>query len=304
MSRIDLIGVPFDLGGGKSGAREGPRALLLSGLLARLRAHGHSARYVDAEELSEFPDVFTSSRDLRGRVRWLKNVAGVVGLTGARVTASLATSGTPVVLGGDHSIAIGSVSATLRRTRDEGASLGLLWIDAHYDAHTERSSRSHNANGMPLAAILGDGHPALRHREPISPDAVLHVGAGETDCEPDEIRYLIERRITTFSMSHIREFGPEMTYLGIEEFLRRHDRVWVSWDVDAVDARFAPAVDYPSIGGLSKDVILEIARRIASSGKVTGVDVVEYKPSSEEFGEDGRPKTAGLVQDFLLALLA
>ena len=318
---VDLIGVPFDLGGGRSGARGGPEAFRRSGMIPALERAHISVRYQNIQEQSECPGVFDSLRKPRGRVYYEKEVAAVTRLVGARTFASLRLGHLPVVLGGDHSLSIGSIGAMLHPDILRGRTLGLVWIDAHYDAHTHLTTHSHRAHGLPLATLLGYGPRSLMPRgrkirvetasgrsirqaprSLLSPGNVLHIGAGTDNCESEEDEFFETHGIPRFSRAYLQKEGWGSLWDALCALLCV-DLLWVSLDLDAIDGSFAPGVYYRNPDGLLREELLLLASRIADSGKLCGVDIMEYNPKAEEFDVQGNSLTAGLATEFLLQIL-
>lgn len=297
---IDVIGVPFDLGGEKSGVDSGPAALVSSGFLDKLRFSGHGVSYKDLSQISESAHCFTSTDPPCGKVKYAKEAAGVLSLLAARTFASLRVGHTPIILGGDHSIAIGSVGAALTPELLPGR-VGLVWIDAHYDAHTARTTSSGHVNGMPLATLLGRGAGVLRHpisHRKIRPEHVLHVGAGKADCEPEEVALFAKLRIPCFTQEHLRSGGWHPVYQALSALARSVDHIWVSFDLDAVNYRWAPGVAFPNKAGLDRNSVYWFAERLALTGKICGADIVEHTSAREEYDANGQPKTATLAAEF------
>lgn len=299
---IDLLGVPSEAGA-QNGTSGGPQALSTP-LISRLAGAGFFARYRDLGEHACFPKTVQSLRTPRGKVYCQKEVAQAADITAPYTHASLARGCMPFVLGGDHSIAIGSGRGALEFANAQGKKLGLLWIDAHYDAHTHKTTHSHNANGMPLATLLGYGPRVFRPiNQAFLPKHVLHLGAGETDCEPEERALLEMLGVTTISARQFHKEQLVLAWKALSSFLERVDLIWVSFDLDAADRSLTPAVHLRSDGGLTRPELLWIAGHVANSGKLCGADVVEYKPGAEEYDDEGVGTTARFAGDFLLRLL-
>lgn len=302
---IDLISVPSDAGA-MNGTMLGPKAL--SDALSRaLFAAGYGYHQVVHQDLADrtgFPKVEALHRPSRGKVKRKREVVAVANLTATVVGESLERDGFPTVLGGDHSIAMGSGRAALEFACKHRKRIGLLWIDAHYDAHTDKTTPSHNANGMPLATLLGYGARAFRPQKiAFLPAHVLHVGAGERDCEPEEKALLQELGVALVHASEFRRHNWALPWHALTAFLARVDLVWVSFDLDAVNRIYAPGVHLQSEHGLHKLTLLWLAQHVARSGKLLGLDIMEHKPGAEEYDEAGVGKTAMLASEFLLALL-
>lgn len=304
---IDVIGVPIDVGGGRSGASHGPRALIASGIVGRLEAVGHTVSHQDIFEVggASLRRSSSLSSPARTRTMYVDEVSASISLLAAHTFASLRVGHTPLILGGDHSVVVGSVGAALHPDLLCGKKLGLIWIDAHYDAHTGKTTSSGNANGMPLASILGRGLRAFRTpigNRKIHPQNVLHIGAGKADCEPEEIALLERFRVRCFTREELYRDSVVQLRRAYDELCERVDHIWVSFDLDAVNKYWAPGVAYPNEDGLSHQMLMLIVDHLASKGKIIGADIVEHTPHLEQYDAFGVPRTADLATDFAVKL--
>ena len=299
--QIDLVGVPSEAGA-QNGTSGGPDALSPV-LLRALRDAGVSAAYDNIEEHADTLDLFNAKGKPRGKVRYQKKVAQIAALTSRCVLTSLCRGNIPVVLGGDHSVAIGSGRAALQFSGIKGKKIGLLWIDAHYEAHPHETPHSHPANGLPLATLLGFGPKVFRPaQDAFAPENVLHLGACTADCEPEERRLLRKLKVSMFPAKKLMR-NPMPGWIAALDLFKRVDLVWVSFDLDAMNQADAPAVHLRNKVGLNRAFLLWLVTHIAIGKKLCGVDIVEYKPGNEEYDENGIGKTAILASEFLLLLL-
>jgi arginase len=303
---IDVIGVPFDLGGGKSGVDSGPEALVASGFLSVLQSSGHNVSYRDLSKISACSYRFSSLDPPQGKVQYLKELIYVLESLCVRTFASLRVGHAPIILGGDHSIAIGSIGAALAPGILDGKRLGVVWIDAHYDAHTAATTSSGHANGMPLATLLGRGTHQLRRPigyRSIRPEHLLHIGAGKADCEPEEIALFAKLGIPCFDQERLQSGGWMPVYQAIRSLALAVDYIWVSFDIDSVNERWAPGVAFPNKFGIDDKGLFWLADRLALTGKVIGADIVEHTKDREKYDAEGRPKTAMLATEFARRIL-
>lgn len=307
---IQVIGVPFAKGGEKGGSAKGPQELIANGLLQFLRDMGHEVTYCDVEAESESPEAFSSPPILSGCISSLDAVREVTKLSGARVFAAHTLGQLPFVIGGDHSISLGTVPQFLHPVFSRGRRVGLLWLDAHYDAHTGVTSHSHFANGLPFASALGYGERSLgcygtfgekqkRRRLRFQPPNVLHLGAGKSDCEPEETALLEKLGVKRVTMTDVHRSGFQTLMRALEEFLAHVDDVIFTFDLDAMHMNYVPGVSFQSTGGLFPWHALEMADAIQRSGKLRQIEVVEYNPEADEQVAFGCRKTVDFVFLFL-----
>lgn len=277
ISRIRVIGVPLDLGQDRRGVDMGPSAIRAAGLHARLRALGYEVEdagnlAVALPEMGPFGD---------RRAKYLAEVAETCTRVAREVRRSLTAGFAPLVLGGDHSIAIGTVGGVSRYFRERGKRLGLLWIDAHADMNTPATSPSGNIHGMPLACCLGMGPRALAHlageRPMVRPDNVAIVGVRDVDAlEKPHVR---RSGVRAFTMRHIDERGMRAV---LEEALSIVSTgaagFHVSLDMDFVDPAEAPGVGTPIRGGGSYREAHLAMEMISDTGHMTSLEIVEVNP--------------------------
>jgi len=259
-----LIGVPTDVGARERGASMGPEALRVAGLHGALEALGLSV--LDCGNLAgpgnpSLPAV-NGHRHLAEVIDWNRKLHGAV-------YAQLAVSRVPIVLGGDHSLGIGSISAVARHCRKTGKDLRVLWLDAHADFNTSELSPSGNLHGMPLACLCGFGPPeltAIGGAVPaISPQSIRQIGVRSIDA--GERRFIHEQQIDVFDMRHIDEMGMrrtmELALAGVDANTHLH----VSFDVDFLDPQIAPGVGTTVRGGPSYREAQLCMEMIADTGR-------------------------------------
>ena len=276
MAEIDLIGVPMDLGANRRGVDMGPSALRYAGVAAALTRMGHRVR--------ETGDVAVALPE-QGRVgdpsaRYAREIARTCRRLADRVARSVRERRVPLVVGGDHSIAIGTAVGLA----EGGCRFGLLWVDAHADINTPQTSPSGNVHGMALAAMLGLEpagmmEPALscRARPPASADRVAIVAVRDVD--PGERLTLRETGIAVYTMAEIDRRGAAAVIdAALEHLLARCDGLYVSFDLDALDPAVAPGVGTPKEGGLTYREGHLILETVAQTGALRAFEVVEINP--------------------------
>lgn len=303
---IDVIGVPYHLGGTQNGTRGGPEGLVQNGFLAALEGRGHNVTYANLRAVSGRDDIFCGAHHEGHRVRYADELIALIPLLARQTGLALVEGSTPLVLGGDHSIVMGSIGAALHPDALHDDRLGLVWIDAHYDAHTEWTTHTGNTHGMPLAALLGEGRqfrPAIG-KQKFLPSQVIHIGAGVADCEPEEIALLSRLGVPCFPETFLAEKGWSPVYAALQALSSRVERIWVSFDLDSVCVEDAPGVSYRRLkGGLTRQEVLMLANWLSHTGKVVGADIVEMNFQYERLDAHGSSVTAHLASEFACQLL-
>jgi arginase len=274
---IHILGVPMDLGSGRRGVDMGPSAIRIAGLDQRLRELGH--KIVDDGDI-----VIKNMEELKvgnERARYLGEIARASGVIARKVERIIGLGHFPLVLGGDHSIAVGTVSGIAAFARRENRRVGLLWIDAHGDINTPETSPSGNIHGMPLAALLGYGVSELTEiggwGPKVDPANVALVGIRSLDS--GEKKRLKETGVQVHTMSEIDRHGVhQVMKKAIARVTDGTDFVHVSFDLDAIDPAVAPGVGTPVKGGLDYREAHLIMEVIADSGIMTSMEIVEANP--------------------------
>jgi arginase len=278
---IHVLGVPMDLGSGRRGVDMGPSAIRIAGMGARLTELGH--KVVDEGDI-----VIKNIEELKvgnERARYLPEIARAATALARKVERIMGLKHFPLVLGGDHSIAVGTVSGIAAFAHGQGMKLGLLWIDAHGDINTPESSPSGNIHGMPLAALLGFGAPELTSvggpTPKVDPGNVALVGIRSLDA--GEKKRLKETGVQVHTMSDIDRHGvPSVMKKALAQVTAGTDFVHVSLDLDAVDPSVTPGVGTPVKGGLDYREAHLIMEVIADAAVMTSLEVVEVNPILDE----------------------
>jgi arginase len=287
---ICIIGVPMDLGQSRRGVDMGPAALRYAGVARRLRRLGCSIR--DCGNV-DIPVRDTLSDE--GGLSYLPAVAQACEAIYKRGMETLAAGDIPLYLGGDHSIAIGTVGAA-----SHGSRTGLLWIDAHADFNTPDISPSGNIHGMPLAALTGRGPSELtdigRPGVKIQPEDVVLLGV--RDLDEEERVVLRQSGMKIYTMREIDERGIGRIAREAVDYLSGLSHIHVSLDMDSLDPSEAPGVGTPVAGGLTYREAHLLMEMIAESSPVSSLDVVEINPIL-----DDRNQTAELAIELILSVL-
>ena len=291
---LSLIGAPTDIGAGRRGASMGPEALRVAHLASVLQRLGLDV--IDRGNLAGptnpwLPPV-DGHRHLAEVVAWNRTVHDAV-------LSELQQQRLPVLLGGDHALAIGSISAVARHCRAQGKRLRVLWLDAHADFNTSVLTPSGNLHGMPMACLCGLGPQALielsGHTPAISPKWVRQIGIRSVDA--GEKRLVHEQELEVFDMRYIDEMGMRHAMELALATLDEHTHLHVSFDVDFLDPALAPGVATTVPGGPTYREAQLCMEMIADTGRLASLDVMELNPAL-----DMRNQTAELAVDLIESL--
>src|SRR5712692_1382344 len=279
MKAVHIIGVPLDLGGGRRGVDMGPSAFRIAGLGERLSALGYSV--VDKGDL---PTPIPETQEQRDEhKKYIRDIAKVCQKVYQTSLASLDEGAMPIVLGGDHSLAAGSVAAAAewaRRTRN--LPIGLIWVDAHGDMNTPATSPSGNVHGMPLAALLGPEPSELSQIGGWSPKVLpAHtVLLGVRNLDDREKAAVRESHVHVFTMKDIDRQGiAAIAEQAVSVAGNGTAGIHVSFDMDVCDPAIAPGVGTPVKGGLNYREAHMVMEIVADSGLLTALDMVEVNPT-------------------------
>jgi arginase len=298
MTAIRIIGVPMDLGASRRGVDMGPYAVRYADLRARIEANGHSVE--DAGNVT-VPFREDALRGAQGEGRYLEAIISVCTAIAAATRGALEAGRTPLVLGGDHALAAGSIAGAAAHFAERGERLGVIWMDAHGDLNTPASSPSGNVHGMPLAHLLGHGENALASvagvRPAVRAENVALVGIRDLDAP--ERRHAADWNLRVLTMRALDERGVRSV---MEEAIAVASKdtaaLWVSFDMDCVDPTEAPGVGTAVPGGMTYREAHLAMEMIADTGRVAGIDLVEVNPVLDE-----RNRTAEVATQLLLSAL-
>jgi arginase len=293
--KLRIIGIPMDLGQSRRGVDMGPSALRVAGLQSRIKQLGWQV-----EDIGNIP-VKQAEEQPYGekRAKYLHEIAETCKGLAEMVERTLAEGTFPLVLGGDHSIAVGSVGGVSAHFKKKGHSIGCIWLDAHGDMNTPESSPSGNVHGMPLASLIGYGAPELTEltgeKPAVSPRNVCVVGARDLDSK--ERRIIKDSGMHVFTMRDIDERGMrEVMSEALRFAMDDTEGVAVSLDMDFVDPEDAPGVGTPVRGGVTYREAHLALEMIADSKAMVSLEVVEINPVIDEHN-----KTATLGVELVLS---
>ena len=292
--QVSLIGAPTDIGANDRGASMGPEALRVAGLQPALVGRG--LHVIDRGNLNGPSNPWqppkNGYRHLPEVIEWNRKVHDAV-------HADLASGNLPILLGGDHCLSIGSISAGARHCRDQGKRLRVLWLDAHADFNTSDLSPSGNIHGMPVACLCGFGPQELTnlggYAPALRPAWIREIGIRSVDV--GEKRFVHDHHLDVFDMRYIDEIGVRQTMEQALEGVDADTHLHVSFDVDFLDPEIAPGVGTTVPGGPSYREAQLCMEMIADTGAMGSLDVMELNPAM-----DVRNKTAELAVDLIESL--
>jgi arginase len=291
---VSLIGVPTDAGASARGASMGPEALRVAGLRERLEAHG-----LQVHDTGNLRGPANPWQPPVEGYRHLAEVAEWNRLTHDAVLAELRAGRLPIMLGGDHCLGIGSISAVARHCRAQGRKLRVLWLDAHADFNTSAITPSGNIHGMPVACLCGFGPDELigigGHVPAISPKVIRQIGIRSVD--EGEKRFVHQQDLEVFDMRYIDEMGMRHAMELALATLDANTHLHVSFDVDFLDPDIAPGVGTTVPGGPTYREAQLCMEMIADTGRLASLDVVELNPAFDQ-----RNRTAELAVDLIESL--
>ena len=282
---IALIGAPTDIGAGDRGASMGPEALRVAGLVEALTARGLDVRDRGnlAGPINPWQPPAHGYRHLEQVVAWNRAVMQAVG-------AELRDGRLPILLGGDHCLAVGSITAIAGHCRENNKKLRVLWLDAHADFNTSEVTPSGNVHGMPVACLCGLGPNALTHlggdAPAIRPDQIRQIGIRSVDA--GEKKLVNDYGIDIYDMRYIDEIGMKRAMEEALEGIDENTHLHVSFDVDFLDPSIAPAVGTTVPGGPGYREAQLVMEMIADTGRLASLDIMELNPAFDEHNRTGK----------------
>ena len=275
---IHLLEMPLDFGASRHGSDMGPSAIRLAGIKERLEGLGHT--------ISSHSDVFTVSAQEYEQVgnpkaKYLSPIKKACEQLAGRVEGICSDGDFPFILGGDHSIVLGSIAGVSAYAKKNHKKLGVLYVDAHGDFNTPETTPTGNIHGECLAASAGLGLPELTNLyfegQKVDPKNICFVGV--RDLDPGEKLLMKQAGVTVFTMSDIERQGFPAIVKQITVFFKTHaDIIHVSFDMDVLDPMFAPGTGIPLPGGLTNREALLLMEEMGASGKVKSAEIVEVNP--------------------------
>ena len=279
--KIRIIGVPMDLGASRRGVDMGPSALRVAGLQARIKTLGHQVEDIGNIPVKQAEEQHYGEK----RAKYLAEISDTCKELAATVQKSLEEGFTPLVLGGDHSIAVGTMSGVAAHYRKDKKQVGYVWLDAHGDMNTPETSPSGNVHGMPLASMMGYGPPELVEllgfKPKVEPQNLVIVGVRDLDLQ--EKKLVKKSGVHVFTMRDIDERGMREVMSETLKFATDDTGgIAVSLDMDFVDPMDAPGVGTPVRGGVTYREAHLAMEMIADSEAMASLEVVEINPVIDE----------------------
>jgi len=291
--QIDIIGVPIDLGADRRGVDMGPSAIRYSNLQKKLEELGYN---VKDEGNIEVP-IAEMCKITSPKLKYIDCIVPMARRVAGKVATTMQAKNFPLVLGGDHSLSIGSIRGAARNKK-----VGVIWIDAHGDFNTAETTPSGNIHGMSLAILAGLGDKSLvqlwdENIPVIDPTKIAIIGA--RDLDSGEKANLSKAGAMVMGMEQIDRYGMvSVVEKAIEQVSRDVDGIYISLDLDALDPQHAPGVGTPVAAGLTQRETHLACEMIAETKKLIGMDLVEVNPILDE-----KNKTAALAVEFALSAL-
>jgi arginase len=290
---VRIIGFPMDLGAGRRGVDMGPSALRIAGVGEKLTALGYNVKdsgdiIIREPETMEIKDP---------HLRYLPEIREACQTLATEVEAALNHDEFPLVLGGDHSMAIGTIAGIANHCKKHKKRFGVIWIDAHADINTPDTSPSGNIHGMPVAVSLGIGAPELTKVggdfTSLAPHQIAMIGLRSVD--DGEVALIKKLKIEAYSMTELDKHGVHRIIAKVLTSMRaKVDHLHVSFDLDSVDPVYAPGVGTPVPGGLTYREAHLIMEAIADTGYMASLEIAEANPIL-----DDRNKSAEFAADLI-----
>jgi len=274
---VNIIGFPMDLGADRRGVDMGPSALRIAGLKEKLENLGYKT--IDSGDI--FIQIMEKQKISNPKLKYLNEILKTSTTLAGKVERVLEKGDFPLCLGGDHSMALGSIAGIAAYCKRKKLKLGVIWIDAHSDMNTDETSPSGNIHGMPLAALLGIGHPKLVNfygfAPKLKPENCALIGIRSVDeLERVTIKKL---NLPVYTMTDIDKLGIHRIIVKIlRQFREKVDHIHVSFDLDGVDPNIAPGVGTPVPGGLSYREAHLLMESIAECGCMSSLEITEVNP--------------------------
>lgn len=295
--KIGLIGFPMDLGADRRGVDMGPSAIRYSNLEEKLESLGY--------KVTDFGDIDVQISETQtikdSKLKYLPEITKTSKILADKVESLLTKHYFPLIIGGDHATAIGSIAGISNYCRKFKKTLGVIWIDAHADMNTEETTPSGNIHGMPLAVALGKGNSKLTNINGFSPKVKVENVAliGIRDVDILESKTIREMDLTVYTMTEVDKMGIHRIIAKVlNDFKSRVDHIHISFDMDGIDPDFAEGVGTPVPGGLTYRESQLLMEMVADCGCMNSLEILEVNPIL-----DTQNKTALLATELIISAL-
>ncbi len=294
---VNIIGFPMDLGADRRGVDMGPSALRIAGLREKLERLGY--KVIDSGDL--FIQIMERQKITNHKLKYINEIVRTAKGLAAKVEKVLEKGQFPLCVGGDHSMAIGSIAGISSYCRKNNLKFGVIWIDAHADMNTEETTPSGNIHGMPLSASMGIGNEKLTHvlgfAPKVLPENTALIGVRSID-GPEKVN-IKKLNPTVYTMADIDKLGIHRVISRVlKQFREKVDHIHVSFDLDSVDPSVAPGVGTPVAGGLSYRETHLLMESIADCGCISSLEVTEVNPIL-----DNQNKSAIFATDVVASIM-
>ncbi len=274
---VTIIGFPIDLGSGRRGVDMGPSALRIAGLESKLEQLGYKVE--DTGDITI--EIMERQKVSNPKLKYLSEILKTSKMLAARVEKVLEQKKFPLCIGGDHSMALGTIAGISSYCNKNNLTLGVIWIDAHTDMNTDETTPSGNIHGMPLAASMGLGYDELVNllgfTPKLKPENCAVIAARSID--PQERLNIKKLNLNVYTMSDVDKLGIHRIISRVlKQFKEKVDHIHVSFDVDSIDPNFAPGVGTPVSGGLNYREAHLLMESIAECGCMSSLEVAEINP--------------------------
>ncbi len=294
---INVIGFPMDLGADRRGVDMGPSAMRIAGLEDRLRRLGYEV--IDEGDIHIL--IMESQKVINPKLKYLDEILKTAEILAGSVEKTLEQGDFPLCLGGDHSMAIGSIAGISSYCRKKEHELGIIWIDSHADMNTDETTPSGNIHGMPLAVALGIGNKDLTHFygfcPKVKPENVVIIGARSIDTEEREI--VQDSGVIVYTMTDIDRQGIlSIINKSLKHFQKNVQHIHVSFDLDSLEPGIGPGVGTPVRGGLNYREAHSMMEAVADCGCMSSFEITEVNPILDE-----RNKSAELAVELIASAM-
>lgn len=283
-NNITIIGFPVDLGAGRRGVDMGPSALRIANIKQRLENLGYKVN--DTGDINI--QIAESQKITNPKLKYLKEILKTSKVLASKVERTLEKGDFPMCIGGDHSMALGTIAGVASFCRKRKLRLGVIWIDAHADMNTDETTPSGNIHGMPLAASLGLGNKELvnflEFAPKVKPENCALIGIRSVDSE--ERKNIKRLNVPVYTMSDVDKLGIHRIISRVlKHFKEKVDHIHVSFDVDSVDPIVAPGVGTPVPGGLNYREAHSLMESIAECGCMSSLEIAEVNPILDQYNK-------------------